>query len=514
MTKRPTTYTLALPPRDPATPAYRWLCTALRAEILAGRLRPGTRLPATRDLASQYGLARGTVVTAFEQLRSEGYVDGRVGSGTYVNTVLPDALLHVTPRSRPDGPSRRQQPRRTSGYGARVTLFGGFPSGPVRAFRTDQPALDLFPTTVWAQIAGRRLRRASASLLLGCGPLGYQPLQHAVADYLTASRGVQCVPGQVVIVSGVQEALDLAARLCLDPGDRVCMEDPGYIGATLVFEGSGAELCAMPVDDEGMRVPDARLRGVRLAYVTPAHQFPLGVSMSLPRRLALLEWARVSGALIFEDDYDSEYRYAGRPLPALQGLDRHGVVLYAGSFSKVLFPSLRLGYLVVPQELVDSIAAARSLTCRHASTLEQAVLCDFITEGHFGRHIRRMREVYAERHAVLVESARERLAGLLEIAVADAGLQTAAWLCGGIDGESAARAAAARGVEVAPLSRYSRRPMSRQGVQLGFAAVDARALRRGVRELAAALEAECRAIARGGRRTIPSTMRTGVGHDE
>ena len=322
--------------------------------------------------------------------------------------------------------------------------------------------------------------------------MGYGPLQAAVADYLNASRGVKCVPEQVAIVSGVQEALDLVARLFLNPGDRVCMEDPGYTGAAIVFEAVGARVSGAPLDDEGMGLRAASLRGSRLVYVTPAHQFPLGTTMSLPRRLALLEWARRSGALIFEDDYDSEYRYSTRPVPALQGLDRNGLVLFAGSFSKVLFPSLRLGYLVVPPDLVSKVGATKSVTSRHPPLLEQAVLCDFITEGHFGRHLRRMREVYAERLSVLLESARERLAGLLEISKVEAGLQTAGWLCGATSGESAAKAAAARDVEVTPLRRYSRGCLAREGLQLGFAAVDTGEIRRGVRELAAALEAEIR----------------------
>ena len=324
---------------------------------------------------------------------------------------------------------------------------------------------------------------------MGCDPLGYLPLREAVADYLNTSRAVRCSAEQIAIVSGVQEALDLVARLFLDPGDRVCMENPGYAGAGLAFESAGAKISAMRLDDEGMELSSAGLRGARLVYVTPGHQFPLGISLSLPRRLQLLEWARKSGALIFEDDYDSEYRYSGRPVPALQGLDRNGSVLFAGSFSKVLFPSLRLGYLVIPPDLVDYFAAAKSCNSRHAPMLDQAVLCDFIREGHFGRHLRRMRSVYAERLSVLLQSARERLAGLLDISSVEAGLQTVGWLRGGITGESAARAAAARNVEVTALSRYTRGRSTREGLQLGFAAVDPREIERGVRELAAALEA-------------------------
>jgi GntR family transcriptional regulator/MocR family aminotransferase len=493
MTKRATAFELMLPPRDSGTPAYRWLYTALRAEILEGHLRPRARLPATRDLANQYGLSRGTIVGAFEQLKSEGYVEGSVGSGTYVSKVLPDAWFQVTRKAGGQPSPQRKQQRNVSEYGLRLHPFPSFAIRPSRAFRANLPALELFPTRLWAQIADRRLRRASTNFLLGCNPMGYQPLREAVADYLRMSRGVKCVAEQVAIVSGVQEALDLVARLFLNPGDRVGMENPGYPGAALVFGAVGAKVSAVRVDDEGMELRHASLRGSRLVYVTPGHQFPLGITMSLPRRLELLEWARKSGALIFEDDYDSEYRYSGRPVPALQGLDRNGLVLFAGSFSKVLFPSLRLGYLVIPLDLVAYLAAAKSVTNRHAPLLEQAVLCDFIIEGHFGRHLRRMREVYAERRSVLLECARQRLTGLLEISGVEAGLQTAGFLCGGIHGESAASAAAKRDVEVIPLSRYNRGRVAREGLQMGFAAVDAREIRRGVQDLAVALEGESRA---------------------
>ena len=498
MVKRATVFELVLPLRDSEMSANRWLYGALRAEILEGRLRPGTRLPATRDLARQYELARGTIVNVFEQLKSEGYVDGSVGSGTYVSKILPDELLQVP---REDGlglPAPRKRRMKVSNYAGRVHPFPNLEVRPSRAFRANIPALDLFPTTLWAKVAARRLRRVSTNLLLGCGPMGYPPLRQAVASYLSTSRGVKCVPEQVAIISGVQEALDLAVRLFLNPGDRVCMENPGYPGAAIAFKAGGAKVSAIRLNDEGMQVQDASMRGARLVYVTPGHQFPVGVTMSLARRLRLLEWAGKSGALILEDDYDSEYRYSGRPVPALQGLDRHGLVLFTGSFSKVLFPSLRLGYLVVPPDLVDYVSATLSVTSRHAPLLEQAVLCDFITEGHFGRHLRRMRKVYAERLSVLLECAEQSLAELLEISGVEAGLQTAGWLSGGIDGELAAAAAAKRDVEVTPLSRYSRGRMAREGLQLGFAAVDVKEIRRGVRELAIALESALKRLHRNG----------------
>jgi GntR family transcriptional regulator/MocR family aminotransferase len=497
MPKRTTAFDLPLPLGDAETPAYRRLYQALRSEILGGRLGPGARLPATRDLARQYQLSRGTIVTAFELLKSEGYLDGSIGSGTYVSKVLPDDLLHVERDGRRAGdrqPSVQPKPRRRmSGYAKRVRLFPDLETRPPRAFRANIPALDLFPVGLWTQLATRRWRKASTHLLRGCDPLGYRPLKEAVADYLNTSRGVRCSPEQVAIVSGVQEALDLAARIFLNPGDRVCMENPGYIGAAMVFESVGAKIVAMALDEEGIQLRAPALRGARLVYVTPGHQFPLGIGMSLARRLQLLDWARKSGALIFEDDYDSEFRYSGRPVPALQGLDRNDSVLFAGSFSKVLFPSLRVGYLVIPPDLVDYFAAAKSITTRHAQLVDQAVLCDFITEGHFGRHLRRMRGIYAERLSVLLQSARERLVGLLDISSVEAGLQTVGWLPRGISGESATRAAAARNVEVIPLSWYHRgratgfQP-SREALQLGFAAVDPREIERGVQDLARALE--------------------------
>jgi GntR family transcriptional regulator/MocR family aminotransferase len=489
MPKTSATLALILPPRQPGAPATRWLASALRVEILEGRLAPGSRLPATRDLARQYQLSRGTIVTAFEQLKAEGYVGGSVGSGTYVNRILPEDLLQVTRVPRPGPTAARPPRRRLSGLARRAREFSGLEERPTRAFRANLPALDLFPTTLWAQIEARRCRRATTALLRACGATGYLPLQEAVADYLRTSRGVRCTTQQVIIVSGVQEGLDLVTRLVLEPGDRICMEDPGYVGAALLFEAFGAKVSAIPVDGEGMRVPGASSRHARLAYVTPGHQFPTGICMSLPRRMALLEWARRAGAVIIEDDYDSEYRYAGRPMPALQGLDRHGVVLFAGSFSKVLFPALRLGYLVVPEDLIEPVAALRSLTARHPPTLSQAVLADFIADGHFGRHLRRMREIYAERSQVLVECVQRELRGRLELAGIEAGLQTACWLGEGIRGVDAAAAAARREVEVTPLSSYSLGRGSREGLQLGFAAVDVPEIRRGVRDLAIALGA-------------------------
>lgn len=490
MARETTSLPLSLPPPGAGVPLYRWLYEQLRMAILEGRLHSGARLPATRDVGSMYRLSRATVVTAFEQLKSEGYVEGRTGSGTYVSKVLPEQLLHAGGlRQEARLPHRRIT---LSAYAKRLQPFSAPAARPVRAFRANQPSLDLFPMALWAQVASRRLRRASTKLLAGGETLGYGPLREAVADYLNTSRGVRCTAEQVLIVSGALEGLDRTARLVLDAGEPAWMEEPGYPSAAAVLRAVGAKLCGVPVDSEGLNLE----RGIRrwprpkLVYVTPAHQFPLGVAMSLRRRISLLEWARKTGVLIFEDDYDSEYRYSGRPVPALQGLDRSGVVTFGGSFSAVMFPAMRLGYLVVPPHMMDVFAAAQSVSKHHPPLLAQAVLCDFISEGHFARHIRRMREVYAERLGVLLRAAREKLEGVLEISHVEAGLQTIGWLAPEFDAEAVAQAAAERNVEVRPLRRYAYGRAPANGIVLGFAAVEAKELRRGIEELARGLRAK------------------------
>ncbi|MEO7354836.1 MAG: PLP-dependent aminotransferase family protein [Gemmatimonadales bacterium] len=476
-----------LKPRPADATATRWLADALRSEILCGSLGPGARLPSTRELSAQYQLSRGTVVNVFEQLRSEGYLVGSVGSGTRVSAILPDDLL----RPFRDEPSAPPAPpaRVFAKFSTRVSLFNAVSTRPMRAFRACQPALDLFPIDLWTQVASRRLRRATVADLLGTEPFGYLPLREAIADYLRTSRGVQCTAEQVAVVSGMQEALDLVTRLVLDPGDRVAVEEPTYNGAIRVFEAVGAKVVSIPTDDEGITVGGARWRNVKLAYVTPAHQYPLGMGMSLCRRLELLEWARLHGAMLFEDDYDAEYRYRGHPVPALQGLDRHGVVFFSGTFSKVLFPALRLGYLVVPEDLIDRVTMAKSVVTRHAPLLDQATVADFISEGHFGRHLRRMREVYAERLGTLLESGRQELAGLLDISDIEAGLQTVGYIVGAQTGLEVEQGALKHDVEVTSLSRFARGALPREGIQLGFAAVDVPEIRRGVTGLARVLGA-------------------------
>ncbi len=478
--KRRTTLEAVLPDRDSSLPAYRWLYSTLRGQILDGRLRPGARLPASRDLAQQYGISRGTIVEAFEQLRAEGYVESRTGAGTFVTQALPDDAFDTQTSTRKGAGNQR----RVSAFAQRVSRFPAYQDIATRAFRPNLPALDLFPAEQWSKIVSRRLRSGDASLYMGCEPEGYRPLREAVADYLNAARGVRCTADQVLIVSGVQEALDIAARVLIDPHDRACIESPGYEGARIAFRAVGAEIVDINVDREGMRVGD-ELGDARVVYVTPAHQFPLGVTMSITRRLALLKWARSTGATIFEDDYDSEFRYQGRPIQALQGLDEDARVIFGGSFSKVMFPSLRLGYVVVPEDLHDAFAAAKSMTTRHAQLLEQAALFDFIANGHFARHVRRMRDIYAERMNVLLDESRRLLAGALCVSPVEAGLQTVGWLDAGIDATALANAIQSDHVDLRPLGHSNE---GCEALLLGFAAVDVNEIRRAVRVLASYVE--------------------------
>ncbi|HKW65578.1 MAG TPA: PLP-dependent aminotransferase family protein [Candidatus Acidoferrum sp.] len=477
MPKHVSSLELALNERSPRTPLTQWLYEGLRRAILSRRLPPGTRLPATRDFARQYNVSRGTVVTAFEQLQTEGYLVCQVGAGTWVDECLPGNLL---------GARKQQVQTWKMPSPVRGLLF----SRPARPFRSYEPAIAEFPVEIWARVAGRRLRRSPASLLAIGEVAGYKLLREAVAAYLGSSRGVNCSSEQIVIVSGVQQGLDILTRILVKPGEAVWMEDPGYFGAAAVFRNAGARIIPLPVDEHGLKVPkgtNPRFRA-KAAFLTPAHQCPLGMTMPLERRLAILAWARDTGAFIFEDDYDSEYRFEGRPVPALQGLDRDGSVILLGSFNKVLFPSLRMGYVVLPGALIDPFLRLRSGVDMYPSGPDQAILCDFIVEGHFGRHIRRMRELYASRLAALQDSARRYLAGLLDIPPIQAGLHTAALLRNGMTSQQAEAAAAAAGIETVALSRFALRRTDVHGLQLGFAAFEEREIRSATMALARALE--------------------------
>ena len=496
MAKSETFQDLSLMPPGEGQELGRWLYSELRAAILDGRLKPGLRMPSTRSLAKQYALSRGTVTAAFDTLHSEGYLGTQVGSGTYVAFDPPDEAVPTAPNGdsapTPQSNATLSNRGREAVHGVRL-LPASHSLG--RAFRAYEPAIDLFPVNLWSRIAGRVLRQAPRSLYGQGDARGYLPLRRAIAEYVGAARGVRCHDNQIIVTSGAQQALDLVSRLLVDPGDPVWMEDPGYSGALFAFRAAGARIIPVPVDEDGLNIAGLNVAEERkqeahakLAYVTPANQFPLGIAMSTARRRELLDWARREDAWIIEDEYDAEYRYSGPPLPSLQSMDGSGCVIYIGTFTKMLFNSLRLGFMVVPERVADAFAAARALLDRHPPTLDQAILAEFILEGHFGHHVRRMRQTYARRMAALRDAARQRLGGMLDVAHAESGMRTVAWIeTGQSDSEVVARARV-RGLELSAISEFTIRHAHPSGLVLGFAGCTAGELHRGVDVLASVLE--------------------------
>jgi GntR family transcriptional regulator / MocR family aminotransferase len=483
MPKAVSSFELTLSSRPRHQTLTNWLYGEVRRAILEGRLGPGARLPASRDFASQYGLSRGTVVSVLERLQAEGYVSSRVGVGTSVNRIAEPSLNRQV-SSTPPAYIRRV----LSAY-VRPKPFVdlAFTQG-IRPFRIGNPATTEFPSELWGRLAADRARNFTSWLKTEEDGRGYRPLRNAIAEYLRASRGVRCNADQIIIVSGIQQGLDLLARLLLKRGDPIWMEDPGYFGASVAFSTVGARMIAVPVDEEGLSVTAGtkicpQAKGV---YLTPAHQFPLGVTMSLDRRMAVLNWASRTGAFIIEDDYDSEYRFEGQPVPALQSLDNHSNVIFIGSFSKTLFPSLRLGYVVLPPSLADCFLSFRYRTDFRNSSFDQAVLCDFIVNGHLARHLRRMRNLYAGRLAALIEGGKQHLRGLLELSNVRAGLYTIGFLKNGMTSRQAEKLAAAQGIEVLAVDRYTLKRPDPKALLLGFAGYDEIAIREGLVRLATA----------------------------
>ena len=481
----------------------RQIYRALRDGILAGRLAGGLRLPSTRALASDLGVSRNTVVTAFDQLLAEGYVESRVGRGTRVSQTMPEHLLHARARPRtrvvssaaPNAPSARgtllvdyARPRSTVAQG---TI----------AFAPGAPSLDLFPWQTWSRLVAARARELGPESAGYGDSLGYRPLREAVARYVAVARGVICSADQVVIVGGSQQGLDLVARAVTDPGDSAWIEDPGYHGALGAFAAAGLRITGVPVDADGMSVAAGRMgTAARVIYVTPSHQFPLGVTMSLSRRLELLAAAAEMRAWIVEDDYDSEFRYVSRPLTALHGLDTEGRVVYVGTFSKVMFPALRIGFVIAPPSLLPALAAARQFAGTQQAMLEQMVLTDFIADGHFERHVRRMRAVYAERQNDLIDALRTECDGLLDASPAGSGMHLVGWLAPDADDADVSRRAAARSVDAIALSAFAiGRGAGRPGVLLGYAHVDRDTMFAAARRLAAAIrESAAKGVRVGG----------------
>ncbi len=408
---------------DREQPLQQQLYRELRQAILRGRLLPNQKIPSTRSLAQSLSISRTTVTLCYEQLLSEGYLEAIVGSGTYVCSQIPDDLLQSDSPMTAESITKR--PLQLSQYGAALaeTDLGRVPDVEVPfSFRYGRPALDQFPVKLWRKLLSQRCAAADW-LDYAVDPLGYFPLREQIAQYLARSRAVQCTPEQVVMTNGSQQALDLILRLLIDAGDAIAMEEPGYPSARQLCSTQGAKIVPVPVDEAGLQVselPDQM--PLKLVHVTPSHQFPTGAILSLPRRLELLAWVQQRGALIIEDDYDSEYRYGERPIPALQGLDQSGSVLYIGTFSKVLFPSLRLGYLVLPQTLVALFEKAKWLCDRQLPLLEQQVLTDFIQGGHLEQHIRRMRSLYDQRRQAIVSALKHHFGNRVTIMGEQAGI--------------------------------------------------------------------------------------------
>ena len=471
--------------RNSGKPLYEQVYDGFRAAIVARNLRPGERIPSTRALASELRLSRIPVLNAYAQLLAEGYFESRVGAGTFVSSSLPSALTaSETPSARSSrlSPTPRPIARRSSLIPRyeRPAWVGGH-----GAFSVSQPAIEAFPFNVWSSLIARYWRNLHLSALQYGDPMGYRELREALGAYLRAARGVRCEWQQIMIVSGSQQALDISARVLLEVGSPVWVEEPGYWLARHVLVAAGCRLIPVPVDDDGLDVAVGieQCRKARAVYVAPSHQYPLGATMSASRRFQLLDWAQSSGSWIVEDDYDSEYRYDSKPIASLQGLDRSSRVIYIGTFSKVLFPSLRVGYIVIPSDLVDYFAAVRHAMDVSPPHLYQAVLAAFINEGHFGRHIRRMRVMYSERREALVNCIRKELDSVLQVHGAEAGLHLTVTLPRGYRDRRISGRAALQNLWLWPLSPSYLGTTCRQGLILGFGGTTAKEIPHAVRRL-------------------------------
>ncbi|MDY6899272.1 MAG: PLP-dependent aminotransferase family protein [Cyanobacteriota bacterium] len=413
--------------KNSSKPLHQQLYEEIRQAILAGRLTPGERIPSTRSLAKSLAISRFTVTTSYEQLLSEGYLETVMGRGTFICQQIPDDLIYSNPIENID--KINPLSIKLSKYGENLVNIQNVPRITEAKleinFRYGTPALNEFPIKIWRRLLSRYCNANLSWLDYSTEPLGYQPLRQAITRYLTRSRAVNCEPEQILITNGTQQALDLILRLLIEPGETVAIENPGYLSARIIFETQHAQILPIRVDNSGLIVKelaDYTSKSIRLIYVTPSHQFPTGAILSLPRRLELLNWAQQTGGLIVEDDYDSEFRYGEKPIPALQGLDKSDSVLYIGTFSKVLFPSLRIGYLVLPKSLVSIFTRAKWLNDRHLPILEQQALADFIESGYLERHIRKMRSIYNKRRQTLVKALKKHFGKRAEILGEKAGI--------------------------------------------------------------------------------------------
>jgi GntR family transcriptional regulator/MocR family aminotransferase len=479
-------------------PLYRQIYEGVRGAILSGKLISGSRLPASRVLAKQLSVSRLTVVNAFEQLLAEGYLEGKTGAGTFVASKIPEDLLQVSEAAkRAENVESKKEDLKVSKFARRLTetqtRVSRFENaGATVAFKNGITAVHEFPFDIWEKLAARAFRGARYKISGYGEAAGYRPLRAAVAAHLFSSRGVHCDVEQIFITNGAQQALDLVGRVLLDEGDKIWIEDPCYQEALNVFRAVGARVVPVPVDAEGFDLTQARERDAeaRLVYITPSHQYPTGVTMSLARRLSLLEWARRANAWIVEDDYNSEFRYSGRPLASLQNLDRSERVIYVGTFSKTIFPALRLGCMVVPRNMIEIFRAARNSCDSHSPIFEQMILADFLSEGHFARHLRRMRTLYEKRQHFLVAEAEKQLKGILKISKANSGMHLIGWLAEGFDELKVAEKAFENGLSAVPLSTYCIESKLPAGIILGYTGFNEQEIREGVRKLREVLSSE------------------------
>lgn len=473
MSKTSSFFDLIIEGDRPVAGIGRWLYERIRSAVVAGRLPAGMQVPSSRHLASEQAIARGTVVSVFERLVMEGYLKSKVGSGTIVcpirMTTENDLRQRGVNAQRTAASTKVSLAKRAASLTSQVFRHGNTNLA-TRLFSPQGIALDQFPISAWSRVAGRSLRAVSISQLSDGHVSGYRHLREAIAGSLGVARGLNVSADQILIVSSVQQGLDIAARLLFDQGDSVWVEDPGYPPARILLAAAGARVAPIPVDAEGLDVAAGkRIAGqARLVHVTPAHQFPLGMRMSPARRIALLDWARQSGAWIFEDDYDGEFRYGSKPLPALQSFDRNGRVIYAASFSKTLFPALRIAYLVLPESLVESFRAAKALTARYASIGDQLTLTEFISQGHYARHVRRLLGVYAERREALIRAIAASQQNLLTLEGEPAGLSVVAWLRRGVTEKQAVSIARDTDVVAPGLNLFASGRRLPAGLVLGF----------------------------------------------
>ncbi len=471
---------LAIPISRPGEPLFRQVYRGTRQAILSGALCPGERLPSTRDLAEQLGVSRTVILLAYDHLLAEGFVTGRGGSGTFVSSGM---ARNVAPGTRGLARVRLSRFGKTvSGSIATVNTPALLPTIPRYNFVYGRSDLATFPFALWRRLLLRQARKASTKQFDYGSALGNTDLRAAICAHLRRSRAVVCEPDDVIVVNGSQQALDLVIRVLVDPGDAVALEDPQYDGIREALRAAGARLRAVPVDREGLdpaQLPD----DARLVFVTPSHQFPTGVILPLERRLALLNWARRKNAVIVEDDYDGEFHYEGRPLESLQGLDREGRIVYIGTFSRTVFPSMRIGYVIAPKSLVPSLTAAKWLCDLHSASLEQQTLADFIAGGMYERHLRRLRRRNTARRAALLESIAKYLGDRVEVTGAGAGAQVVLWPRKKVSEDAVIEAAAHLGVGIYGMAHcWLRRPIG-PGFILGYARLSEQEIREGIRLL-------------------------------